>query len=1377
MLSFESLSIITGFELDKFREVFSSDASILPDTVVLSGHLAQLCERAHKPMKPTSYILVSDGNRFYRGVVLEDIVEKRWDNFGDSYYQRTLTVAYKGAEGKRLIIEMQPYGSSGYFYCFKNQSIRAYPIDFSESLFIIQKHPLIEDYEVFEQYDVISIGHSSNGFFFMDRNNNRISDYFDSIHRDPSGCFVIEKDSLFGIANDFGKVILNPRYCAINSFSEGLAAILGYKTWGFINTEGSIVIAPQYETVDSFNHGVSKVSVSRDRFGLINKEGNGVIITDSSIEFPEYSFITQEGDSFYGLLHKHTNIEGRWKKFSIPALNSESFLTQKTSDYMYIGDCLVEKKDGHMYLYSYSGDSFNEIDDCEILNYCQVFNVKSRKFDGPIVRHVEIKDLPFYYVISRGNNKGVINNSGDILVPIEYEYIGLLSSQVILAYNDTGMRLFSTNPSLNAPTFGESYTQPYERIEKKEEAYDSKTELNQFYVYKTNKVGFIVFKDGAFKTLFPCVYDFIDYHYYSTYNNENKHVGSFIIDGLSTNRRILGSDGVFIDKPKDISWMTDFSYSGIAVALKDSLFGLIDSKQNILRDYSYDTIFKIDAFHYLLSKNNNVELIRFNRAHEEFVIMEFSGVVISRLSSSIFRILRSGKYFIFKYNEEKEVLCELVEQGFDKVYGIDESFIVVEENGLSGCYDNDGRKLLDIKYDSIVPFKSKNVHYQKKSPYELTVNKIVIGNYPIDTAGEYLCDLYNIESRNLLHIHKSWFINGSTKDNRLGNSSIVHLEYLLDVKYVDEYHSHLGAYILLNNYSKQIFITSLDCQRFEGPYDQIEPFYTNSGSLWGRSFQGLSTFRNGKRGLIRLNPFETIPCEFDYPVYFVDRSSRFWIIENGSGDEPKMSVYDSIKQSELDFGDVVSIDSMAESIYKVSVLTEDGQKCGLFDNSFSPIVPLTFDSISSGKEGQFIVKKENRGYGIIDESGHYIYPLSPGRIAYQWLWGENRGSYSFYDDNDVLSAVSEDGYLINDVIDGVEKEYIPNSKNHYISDKEVGGCFSVYTSFGEKYADIEETYTEDDVTILKTKDGCFAINTQKRITPSYHEAITFNKRLGYLSVKDGQHRIFLGFKGELLGEIEGNYSGCFLYKEAGVITTISKKEDGRLYYNLLSLDGDAIVDTEFSYIGSFHENYAPCVINSEHPIDKAFFKGTKEESFFAFNRINYGQWGIINSKGEVVIPMKFDFIRPVKNGQTIYVKDRKYGLINLKDKYRTAPVFKYLFSFSEGLCAFREFADEGDGGWHYQFSNCGLINEKGKIVVPAAYYKIYSFKEGIANVESKSNYLNQIDREGNLLHEWKELPSKEEPYDDYDSGYSQADLDDMYRAAFEGDPSAQWNID
>ena len=1376
MRSFNRLSMITGFELEKFGEMFNSETPITPDKEVLPGHLMLLCERAHKQMKTASYILVSDESCFYRGVILEDVLENHWGNYG-SYTERYLSIAYKDADGKRVIIRVQPYGSSGYFYCFENQSIKAYPVDFSESLFVFKEQPIVEEYDVIEKYDEISIGHNTNGFFFMNQNNNRISVYFDSIKKDPSGCFVIENDSLFGLANNCGEVILNPQYFDINPFSEGLAAIHGYKAWGFVNHDGNIVIAPQYKTVEDFTNGVSKVSVSDDRFGLINKEGNGVIIKDSCIEFPEYCFITRDGDSFYGRLHGKKNQENRWKRFSTPVLNAEFTITQKACCYLFIGDCLIAKTDEHKYLYSYNGDVSNEIDDCQLLGYCNQFNVKSKQFDGPVVRHVIIKDLPFYYNVSRGGKKGVINNSGDIIVPIEYEYIGLLSSQVILAYNNAGMRLFSTNPSSIDPECGESYTQSYERIEKKEEAYDSKSESNQFYVYNTNKVGFIVFKDGIFKTVFPCVYDSIDYSYYSTYNNENRHVGTFKIDGLTTDHQILGKDGKYIEKPKDISWMTDFSYSGIAVALKEDRFGLVDYQFITLRDYSYNTIFKIDAFHFLLSKDNHVELIRFNRKYEESVITEFPGTVVSRLSSFIFRVLRSGKYFIYKYKEDKEVLSELFDQGYDNAFGIDESFIVVEENGLSGCFDNEGRELLGIKYDSIVPLKNRNEYYQKKSAINLTVNKIILGYYPLDNIGEYLCDLYNIESRNLLHIPSSWFYDESSKQKYPGSYGIVRPGNWFNVNYVDEYTPNLGVYISVYTISKQIHISTLDCQRFEGPFDIIEPFYS-SGQSWGRSFQGLSTYVNGKRGFIRLNPFDAIPCVFDYPVCFVDRSSRFWIIEKSIGEETKKSVYDSVMKRELDLGNVASIVSVTDTVYKVSVLTEDNEpKCGLVDTSFRQIVPLSFDSISNGIKDQFIVYTENWGYGIIDKVGNYVYPLSPGKITFQWRWGENRGFYYFYDENEVLSAVSEDGYLINDVIDGIEKEFIPNSKNHFISDKEESGIFNVCTSFGEKFTGVEETYTEDDITILKTTDGCFAINTEKRITPSFHEVITINKRLGYLTVKDGRHRQFVDFKGVSLSEIEGDYVGCLLYKEAGVITTISKKEDGKIIYKLVSLNGDAIVDTEFSYIGSFNENYATCVINSENPIDKAFFKGTKEESFFAFNHKNYGQWGIINNKGAIVIPMKFDFIRPVKNGKTIYVKDRKYGLINLKEKYRTAPIFKFLFSFSEGLCAFREFADKSDGGWHYQFSDCGLINEKGQIVVPAAYYKIYAFKDGIANVESSSHFLNQIDHEGNLLHEWKKLPSREEPYDDYDEGYTQSELDDMYRAAFEGDPSAQWNID
>ena len=80
-------------------------------------------------------------------------------------------------------------------------------------------------------------------------------------------------------------------------------------------------------------------------------------------------------------------------------------------------------------------------------------------------------------------------------------------------------------------------------------------------------------------------------------------------------------------------------------------------------------------------------------------------------------------------------------------------------------------------------------------------------------------------------------------------------------------------------------------------------------------------------------------------------------------------------------------------------------------------------------------------------------------------------------------------------------------------------------------------------------------------------------------------------------------------------------------------------------------------------------------------------------------------------------------------------------------------------------------------VIPPIFYDVTNFKSGIANIKSRDGYKNQIDKKGNLLHEWTPIPDSRDDYDDYDNGYTQSELDDMYRAAFEGDPNAQWNID
>lgn len=108
---------------------------------------------------------------------------------------------------------------------------------------------------------------------------------FSKATRDKSG------NMLFGVADESGKIIVEPKYAAIGPFSEGLAAVkvtmdsngeaLNQPKWGFIDKTGREVIAPKYSIMPSaFNSGYAVITDSSYNNYYIDKTGKIVFGPD-----------------------------------------------------------------------------------------------------------------------------------------------------------------------------------------------------------------------------------------------------------------------------------------------------------------------------------------------------------------------------------------------------------------------------------------------------------------------------------------------------------------------------------------------------------------------------------------------------------------------------------------------------------------------------------------------------------------------------------------------------------------------------------------------------------------------------------------------------------------------------------------------------------------------------------------------------------------------------------------------------------------------------------------------------------------------------------------------------------------------------------------
>lgn len=142
----------------------------------------------------------------------------------------------------------------------------------------IEKERKFEEVQINPDYSFIAQGcilaKEDGAYHIYNENWEQVSDFsaeeVDGIGKD--GIFAFSKKGKWGFANLKGEVVLEPKYKAAKSFSEGLAGVMEDDYWGFINLKGEMVITPQFFGVDYFNKkGACVVETTPEVFQFIKR--------------------------------------------------------------------------------------------------------------------------------------------------------------------------------------------------------------------------------------------------------------------------------------------------------------------------------------------------------------------------------------------------------------------------------------------------------------------------------------------------------------------------------------------------------------------------------------------------------------------------------------------------------------------------------------------------------------------------------------------------------------------------------------------------------------------------------------------------------------------------------------------------------------------------------------------------------------------------------------------------------------------------------------------------------------------------------------------------------------------------------------------------
>ena len=356
-------------------------------------------------------------------------------------------------------------------------------------------------------------------------------------------------------------------------------------------------------------------------------------------------------------------------------------------------------------------------------------------------------------------------------------------------------------------------------------------------------------------------------------------------------------------------------------------------------------------------------------------------------------------------------------------------------------------------------------------------------------------------------------------------------------------------------------------------------------------------------------------------------------------------------------------------------------KYGFVDCYGNEVVPCMYDKAGEFRDGIAPVYINGKGWGIISKDEVLVAPkyLFPHPQVGSAIWGQH-----------------QDGFVVFKNSDG--KYACLSKEDKWVAPFE----YDDITLYGFSHEGLI-CVKKSGLSGLLDKDG-------KEILPCKYKSISKFEN-GVASVEIDGNKCWINKEGNEVSQPEVTETKS-VFEEYEVV-----ERDGK--YGIVDKDGNAITPFKYDHIRG-------CPQNVNHPNVIKFSKGYAEVEI---NKLR----GLVNEKGEEVVPCKHEVIQNITNGMFVSVSyngGKKFGLYDTKGNEILPVIYSFIHIFENGLV----FVEKS--------SKCALIgvpsetakepekkSKVKKVKAPLKYSEIGTFSEGLVSVKGK--YYGFIDKDGN----------------------------------------------